>query len=101
MAVCGSYMVWFWYRFRSDQRRGPAMKNAAADGIGLLPKGTYEVDRRTNSSITFKFKVFCWSIVFAFFTVLIRCIYRCVEMISGWGSSVMQHEPYFLALDGL
>lgn len=102
MVVCGGYMLIFWRRLRRDQhRRSGASKATGADGMELLPKGSYEVDRRTNGPITFKFKVFCWALVAAFTFVLIRCVYRCVEMISGWGSSVMQHEPNFLALDGL
>jgi hypothetical protein len=103
MIVCGAYMVWFWLRFRRDSAGRGGASNFSKDGAGieLLPKGHYEVDRRTNGAITFKFKVFCWSIVFAFLAVLTRCVYRCVEMISGWGSSVMQHEPNFLGMDGL
>lgn len=101
MAVGGAYMVWFWQRRRRDQRRPSGRKDQGSDGAELLPKGNYELDRRTNGALTSKFKIFCWSIVFAFAAVLIRCIYRCIEMISGWGSEIMQDEASFLVLDGL
>ncbi|PKY01025.1 RTA1-domain-containing protein [Aspergillus campestris IBT 28561] len=39
--------------------------------------------------------------VFAYFTVLIRCIYRLPEMAGGWGNPLMQKENEFLVLDGM
>ncbi|GIK05988.1 hypothetical protein Aspvir_010106 [Aspergillus viridinutans] len=39
--------------------------------------------------------------VLAFFTVLIRCIYRIPEMAGGWGNPLMQKENEFLVLDGM
>ncbi|GAQ02774.1 sphingoid long-chain base transporter RSB1 [Aspergillus lentulus] len=39
--------------------------------------------------------------VLAYFTVLIRCIYRIPEMAGGWGNPLMQKENEFLVLDGM
>ncbi|OGM43818.1 putative RTA1 domain protein [Aspergillus bombycis] len=39
--------------------------------------------------------------IFAYFTVLIRCIYRIPEMAGGWGNPLMQREDEFLVLDGM
>ncbi|KAK9610132.1 hypothetical protein V6Z98_010138 [Aspergillus fumigatus] len=39
--------------------------------------------------------------VFAYITVLIRCIYRIPEMAGGWGNPLMQKENEFLVLDGM
>ncbi|PYI00063.1 RTA1 like protein [Aspergillus ellipticus CBS 707.79] len=39
--------------------------------------------------------------VVAYFTVLIRCIYRVPEMAGGWGNPLMQKENEFLVLDGM
>ena len=47
-----------------------------------------------------KFRGFAASIVIAFVTILIRCIYRIPEMASGWGSELQRDEPTFMVLDG-
>ncbi|KAL4926414.1 RTA1 domain-containing protein [Aspergillus undulatus] len=39
--------------------------------------------------------------IFAYVTVLIRCIYRIPEMAGGWGNPLMQKENEFLVLDGM
>ncbi|KAJ5938071.1 RTA1 domain protein [Penicillium verhagenii] len=48
-----------------------------------------------------KFYLFCAGEVFAYITVLIRCIYRIPEMAGGWGNPLMQNENEFLVLDGM
>ncbi|KAL2860041.1 RTA1 like protein-domain-containing protein [Aspergillus pseudodeflectus] len=48
-----------------------------------------------------KFYLFCAAEVFAYVTVLIRCIYRLPEMAGGWGNELMQNELEFLILDGM
>lgn len=99
MVVSAAYMLWFMWRLRKDRARSAGK---TVDGMELLPKGgQHEVDRRTNGPITKKFKIFCQALSAAYLFVLIRCIYRCVEMISGWGSSIMREEVAFLVLDGL
>lgn len=47
-----------------------------------------------------KFRLFAWGFSAAFLAILIRCIYRIVEMAGGWSNEVMQNEPAFIALDG-
>lgn len=46
-------------------------------------------------------KLVIFADVFAYFTVLIRCIYRIPEMAGGWGGPLMQKEDEFLVLDGM
>lgn len=47
-----------------------------------------------------KFRLFAMGVSAAYFAVSIRCIYRIVEMASGWRGSVMQNEASFIVLDG-
>ncbi|KAL3455680.1 RTA1 like protein-domain-containing protein [Aspergillus heterothallicus] len=47
------------------------------------------------------FYAFCAAEVWAFVTVLTRCIYRLPEMAGGWGNPLMQNEVEFLILDGM
>ncbi|KAL4782633.1 RTA1 like protein-domain-containing protein [Aspergillus varians] len=47
-----------------------------------------------------RFYLFCAAEVWAYVTVLVRCIYRLPEMAGGWGNSLMQNEVEFLILDG-
>jgi magnesium-transporting ATPase (P-type) len=69
---------------------------------GLLPTGKagYDQHRATNSLLVTRFKRFVTALVVAYVLVFIRCVYRCIEMASGWGSEIMQDEPSFLVLDG-
>ncbi|KAE8393495.1 RTA1 like protein-domain-containing protein [Aspergillus alliaceus] len=46
-------------------------------------------------------KLVIFADIFAYFTVLIRCIYRIPEMAGGWGGPLMQKEDEFLVLDGM
>lgn len=46
-----------------------------------------------------KFRIFCTSVTAAYFSILIRCIYRIAEMAGGWGNHIMQDQPSFLVLD--
>jgi len=48
-----------------------------------------------------KFKGLMVSIVVAYVTITIRCIYRIAEMAKGWGNPIMQNEPAFIVLDGV
>ncbi|KAH6608396.1 hypothetical protein Trco_001742 [Trichoderma cornu-damae] len=45
------------------------------------------------------FNKFQYAISSAYFIILVRCIYRIVEMAGGWGNKVMQDQPSFLVLD--
>ncbi|KIW82567.1 hypothetical protein Z517_05594 [Fonsecaea pedrosoi CBS 271.37] len=47
-----------------------------------------------------KFRFFVYGFIVAYVAILIRCIYRIVEMAGGWANPVMQFEPAFIALDG-
>jgi hypothetical protein len=50
-----------------------------------------------------KFKLFLGAIFMAYITILIRCVYRVVEMAGGWSEDnhIMREETLFLALDSL
>ncbi|KIX95282.1 uncharacterized protein Z520_09199 [Fonsecaea multimorphosa CBS 102226] len=47
-----------------------------------------------------KFQLFVYGFIIAYVAIMIRCIYRLVEMAGGWANPVMQFEPAFIALDG-
>ncbi|EXJ71596.1 uncharacterized protein A1O5_05404 [Cladophialophora psammophila CBS 110553] len=47
-----------------------------------------------------KFRLFVYGFILAYAAIVIRCIYRLVEMAGGWANPVMQFEPAFIALDG-
>ncbi|KFA76119.1 hypothetical protein S40288_00383 [Stachybotrys chartarum IBT 40288] len=46
-----------------------------------------------------KFRSFVYAVSGAYVSILIRCIYRIIEMAGGWGNHIMQDEPSFLVLD--
>jgi hypothetical protein len=46
-----------------------------------------------------KFQLFVKGVSGAFATILVRCIYRIVEMSGGWGNHIMQDEISFTILD--
>lgn len=48
-----------------------------------------------------KFGAFMAAYLIAFVTLLTRCVYRIVEMQSGWGSSVMRNQILFIILEGV
>lgn len=33
-------------------------------------------------------------------TILVRSIYRAIELLQGWSGFLITHEPYFISLDG-
>ncbi|KAE8133711.1 RTA1 like protein-domain-containing protein [Aspergillus pseudotamarii] len=80
MSVCGLLALDFFIRYL---RRGSGEK--VLDG--------------TNGRNNIKLVVI--ADIFAYFTVLIRCIYRIPEMAGGWGNPLMQKEDEFLVLDGM
>ena len=48
-----------------------------------------------------RFHLFLGSIVVAYTTIMIRCIYRIPELSGGWQSAIMQDETDFIVLDGV
>ncbi|KAJ6016153.1 hypothetical protein N7540_010744 [Penicillium herquei] len=86
MSVCGVLgLNFFW--------------NVARHGNGL----TGEKNPESNASTIppSRMRLIIIAEIFAYFTVLIRCIYRIPEMAGGWGSALMQKENEFLVLDGM
>ncbi|KAJ5172209.1 hypothetical protein N7492_004802 [Penicillium capsulatum] len=58
-------------------------------------------DENITRKETRRFHIFCVGEVFAYATILIRCIYRIPEMAGGWGNPSMRKEVDFLVLDGM
>ncbi|KAL4891132.1 RTA1 like protein-domain-containing protein [Aspergillus ambiguus] len=83
MSVCGLLGLEFFIRVI---RHGP----------GLSGEKTFE-----NVPGQKYVKLVVFAEIFAYFTVLIRCIYRIPEMAGGWGNPLMQKEDEFLVLDGM
>jgi len=48
-----------------------------------------------------QFKGLLTSLVIAYITISIRCVYRIAEMAGGWKNPVMQNQPAFIVLDGV
>ncbi|KAM0273526.1 hypothetical protein ACHAQH_008298 [Verticillium albo-atrum] len=46
-----------------------------------------------------KFRKFVYAIAGAFTGIIVRCIYRIVEMAGGWGNHIMQDQISFMILD--
>lgn len=80
MTVCGCLSLDFFLRLRKGR-----LSDSSDDSNTYYPK----------------FRYYCYAIVFAYFTILIRCIYRIPEMAGGWGNPRMREEATFLILDGL
>ncbi|EYE97197.1 RTA1 domain-containing protein [Aspergillus ruber CBS 135680] len=83
MSVCGFLTLDFFLRFRKNGRGLSVEKEQ--DGY-ISPRNMMLV---------------IGGEVFAYVTVLIRCIYRLPEMAGGWGNPLMQKENEFLVLDGM
>ncbi|OQD72639.1 hypothetical protein PENDEC_c020G05188 [Penicillium decumbens] len=86
MAVCGILALDFFIR-------------VARHGNGLA--GEKNLEETTPIITPMKMKIVLGAEVFAYFTILIRCIYRIPEMAGGWGNALMQRENEFLVLDGM
>ncbi|KAL4808080.1 RTA1 like protein-domain-containing protein [Aspergillus unguis] len=80
MSVCGLLALEFFLRVRKNGGPGSFSEKS--------------VGRRSIHLILF-------AEIFAYFTVLIRCIYRIPEMAGGWGNPLMRKESEFLVLDGM
>ncbi|RVX66720.1 hypothetical protein B0A52_09533 [Exophiala mesophila] len=89
MSVCGLLMLDFFVRFKKATKAG---------SNHVL--GEYEKDR-SSPKIVRNFRLFCYAILLAYTTILIRCIYRLPEMSGGWGNELMRKENEFLILDGM
>ncbi|PYI02352.1 RTA1 like protein [Aspergillus sclerotiicarbonarius CBS 121057] len=84
MSVCGLLALDFFLRV---VRKGPGLSGEKFDN-GVQPGGK-------------NIRMVIIAGVVAYFTVLIRCIYRIPEMAGGWGNPLMQKENEFLVLDGM
>ncbi len=47
------------------------------------------------------FRCFIWAMSIAFFAILIRCIYRVVEMAGGFENEIMKVEAALIVLDSM
>lgn len=90
MSVCGVLVLVYLWRYRK----------ARADRHASTEKSDFELSK-ASGAISRKLYVFGGVLVLAYFTVLIRCIYRIPEMAGGWGNPLMRKEKEFLLLDGM
>ncbi|KAJ5651644.1 RTA-like protein [Penicillium longicatenatum] len=90
MSVCGILALHFFW-------------NVARKGNGLVGEKTLDSNLGTAVPAISpnRMRLIIAAEVFAYFTVLIRCIYRIPEMAGGWGSKLMRKEYEFLLLDGM
>jgi hypothetical protein len=91
MSVCGFLILVYIFRYRKARQHHDTLNE----------KSGYEMDKETGAVALGKVKLFGGVIVLAYFTVLIRCIYRLPEMAGGWGNELMRNEREFLLLDGM
>jgi len=96
MSVCGLVVLDFFLR-RRKARSEPKIEMEGTTSTSL---DATTLPNHAHVSSPLRFRIFCWTIGFAFCTILIRCIYRVPEMAGGWGNPRMRDEPVFLALDG-
>jgi len=94
MLVCGTLVLDFFMR----RNKATTQNKAQTEGTTSMDAAVLVNDTHTRSPL--RFRLFCYAIGFAFFTILIRCIYRLPEMAGGWGNPRMREEPVFLTLDG-
>ncbi|KAJ5261055.1 hypothetical protein N7478_011650 [Penicillium angulare] len=87
MSVCGIFGLHFFW-------------NVSRKGNGLVGEKSLE-GTSTSTVSPSRMRMVLAAEIFAYFTVLIRCIYRIPEMAGGWGSPLMQKEDEFLVLDGM
>ncbi|KAJ5730640.1 uncharacterized protein N7483_005148 [Penicillium malachiteum] len=90
---------------------GSLILQAAGGGVAAAAGNTNQALLRAGDDIiiagiafqvlTIRMRLIIIAEIFAYFTVLIRCIYRIPEMAGGWGSALMQKENEFLVLDGM
>lgn len=46
-------------------------------------------------------RLFLYALTLSFTLIMIRCIYRVVELSSGWGSTLMKNQTDFIMLEGV
>jgi hypothetical protein len=96
MVICGSLTLDYYLRRRKANQQTPANDKSTNDkSAGEMPQ-----QYGTNSKKDRQFRFYCSAIAFAYFAILIRCIYRIPEMAGGWGNPRMREEVPFLVLDG-
>lgn len=67
----------------------------------LRRKLTEEEEKVVVPPYTLRWKIYVSSIVISVILLLIRCIYRCIELLDGWHGDLLTHEVYLETLDGL
>jgi hypothetical protein len=97
MSICALVVLDF---FLSRRKARTELYKTEAEGTMDTSLDATSLPNDSHTRSPLRFRIFCWSIGFAFSTILIRCIYRIPEMAGGWGNPRMRDEPVFLALDG-
>ncbi|KAF1809832.1 putative RTA1 domain protein [Eremomyces bilateralis CBS 781.70] len=69
------------------------LQDVKKNGGGRLNPATTTLRNSLN------FKLFCASLTLSYVAIMIRCVYRIIEMAGGWGNPIMQKEGLFIGLD--
>ncbi|KAM0282483.1 hypothetical protein ACHAQH_002997 [Verticillium albo-atrum] len=97
MTFCGGLiLIYVWRRKRALARCGAGGLYDAPNVPPYLQGSPDEVRQHHK-----KLRMFICGLAAAYCAIIIRCIYRIPEMALGWGSTLMQNEATFMALDGL
>ncbi|KAH6693497.1 RTA1 like protein-domain-containing protein [Plectosphaerella plurivora] len=107
MVACGGLMVLFWHRRRQGGMSGLSridsgttrLWNHNTSEVNLVGGNVKSVSRGTPQEQK-RMRIYVWSIAVAYIAILVRCIYRVPDMISGYGSDLQKNETLFLVLDG-
>lgn len=98
MAICGALVLDYFLRRRRALRSNSTPPHTPKESsTNDAEQSIYGSSPKTQR----QFRIFCFAIGFAFFAILIRCIYRIPEMAGGWGNPRMRDETVFLILDGM
>ncbi|KAI8650990.1 hypothetical protein NCS57_01434600 [Fusarium keratoplasticum] len=94
MVVCGGIMLlYLWKRQQSLGRFRSRLGSSDLQDSGKASGGKGQYDFEAT------LKVYIWSLVVAYNLILVRCIYRAIEMASGWGSDIMKTEAIFITFE--
>ncbi|RSL40966.1 hypothetical protein CEP53_013057 [Fusarium sp. AF-6] len=94
MVACGGIMLlYLWKRQQSLGRFRSRLGSGDPQDSGKSSNGRGQYDFEAT------LKVYIWSLVVAYNLIIVRCIYRSVEMASGWGSDIMKTEAIFITFE--
>ncbi|KAM0414642.1 hypothetical protein ACHAPT_013513 [Fusarium lateritium] len=97
MVICGCILLHYvWKRRQSVGRFRSRVDSRDGQANGASGKSS---SGRDDHDFEVTLKVYIWALVVAYILILVRCIYRVVEMDSGWGSEIMKTETIFITFE--